>query len=116
MSEENYRLSACNVSKLCDTDIWCTHYIKHKQSEDSHQKIDERQCKTSWKFKDAENSLTQKDSWEWEDSLITHHKDCNQNDDKSTIEHKHARFISRMLMQIVWKELLYYTVLQVLWF
>ena len=58
MSEENCRLSACSALKLRNTDIWCMHHIEHKQSKDDHQKIDERQCKTSWRFKDVENSLT----------------------------------------------------------
>ncbi len=87
------------------------HHIKHKQSEDNHQKIDKEQCKTSWRFKDAENSLIQEDNWKWKDSLIAHHKDRDQNDNESTTKHKHAEFILRMLMQIVWKELSYHTVL-----
>ncbi len=87
------------------------HHIEHKQLKDNHQKIDKKQCEILWRFKDAENSLTQEDSWEWEDSLITHCKDCNQNDDESTVKHEHAELISRMLMQIVWKELLYHTML-----
>ena len=89
----------------------CTHHTKHKQSENDHQKTDKEQCKTSWRFKDAENSLIQENSWEWENSLITHHKDHDQNDDKLTAKCKHAELISRMLMQVVWKELSYYTVL-----
>ncbi len=116
MSEENCRLSACNALKLHDIDTWYMHHTEHKQSEDDHQKIDERQCKTSWRFKDVKNSLTQEDSWKWKDSLITHCRDCNQNDDELTIEHEHAKLVSRMLMQIIWKELSYHTVLQVLWF
>ncbi len=87
------------------------HHIEHKQSENDHQKIDKKQCKTSWRFKDVENSLTQKDSWKWKDSFIAHHKDCNWNDDKSTTKHKYAELISRMLMQIVWKELSHHTML-----
>ncbi len=77
MNEENCRLSVCNASKLHNTDIWCTHHIEYKQSEDDHQKTDERQCKTSWRFKDSENSLIQKDSRKWKDSLIAHYRDCN---------------------------------------
>ncbi len=87
------------------------HHIEHKQSENDHQKIDKKQCKTSWRFKDVENSLTQKDSWKWKDSFIAHHKDCNWNDDKSTTKHKYAELILRMLMQIVWKELSHHTML-----
>jgi len=87
------------------------HYTEHKQSEDDHQKTSKEQRKTSWRSKDTENSLTQKDSWEWKNSLVAHHKDHNQNDDKLTTKHKHAKLISRMLMQVVWKELLYHTVL-----
>ncbi len=33
------------------------HHTEHKQSEDDHQKTDKEQCKTSWRSKDAENSL-----------------------------------------------------------
>ncbi len=87
------------------------HHTKHKQSEDNHQKIDKKQRKTSWRFRNAENSLTQEDSWEWKDSLITHRRDRDQNDDESTTKRRHAELISRMLMQIVWKELSYHTVL-----
>jgi len=36
MSEENHKLSAYNALKLCNTDIWCTHYTEHKQSENDH--------------------------------------------------------------------------------
>ncbi len=53
------------------------HYIEHKQSEDDHQKTDKEQRKTSWRFKDAENNLTQEDSWKWENSLIAH---CRNHD------------------------------------
>ena len=42
MSEENCRLNACSALKLRDTDTWCIYHIEHKQSEDDHQKIDER--------------------------------------------------------------------------
>ena len=87
------------------------HHIEHKQSENNHQKIDKKQHKILWKFRNAENSLIQEDSQEWENSLITHHKDCNQNDDESTTKCKHAEFISRMFMQIVWKKLLYHIML-----
>ena len=87
------------------------HHTEHKQSENDYQKINKEQRKTSWRFKDAENSLTQEDSWKWKDSLITHCRDHDQNDDKLTIKRRHAELISRMFMWVVWKELLYYTVL-----
>ena len=87
------------------------HHTEHKQSEDNHQKIDKKQRETSWRSKDAENSLTQKDSQEWKDSLITHCKDYDQNDDKLTAKCEHAELISRTLMQVVWKKLLYYIML-----
>ena len=87
------------------------HHNEHKQSENDYQKIDKEQHETLWRSKDVENSLTQKDSWKWKDSLITHCKDCNQNNDKLTTKRKHAELISRMLMQVVWKELSYHTVL-----
>ncbi len=89
------------------------HHIEHKQSENNHQKTDKEQRKTSWRFKDAENSLTQEDSWKWEDLLIAHRRDHDQNNDELITKHRHAELISRMLMQIVWKELLYHTVLYV---
>ena len=77
------------------------HHIEHKQSEDDHQKTGKKQRETSWKSKDAENSLIQEDSWEWKDSLIAHRKDHDQNDDELTVKRKHAELISRMLMQVV---------------
>ena len=86
-------------------------HTEHKQSENDHQKIDKEQRKTSWRSNDAENSLTQEDSWEWKDSLIAHRRDHDWNDNELTTRRRHAKLISRMLMQIVWKELLYHTVL-----
>ncbi len=77
------------------------HHTEHKQSEDDYQKINKEQRETSWKSKNAENSLTQKDSWKWKDSLIIYCKDRDQNDDELTTKCKHVKLISRMFMQIV---------------
>ena len=45
--------------------------------------------------------MTQESSWKWEDSLVAHCRDCNQSNDELTNERKHAKLVSRMLMQTV---------------
>lgn len=45
--------------------------------------------------------MTQKDSWEWEDSLIAYCKDYDQSDDELIAEYKYVKLVSEMLLWTV---------------
>ncbi len=77
------------------------HHTEYKQSEEDHQKTKDEQLETLWRFKDVKTSLIQKDNWKWEDSLVTHCRNHDQSDDKSTAEHEHAKLVSEVLLQAV---------------
>ncbi len=59
--------------------------------------------------------MTQKDSKEREDSFITHCKNHDWSNDELINEYEYAELVLRMCMQAIWKELLHYTMFQMLW-